>query len=180
MRLYEIFESAAPLQIARFTKIGWWLDSDPVIFYHGTHERNIDSVLKNGLSAPSEGYTAGWVSLALEPNTAHGYASMSGAGGETQFRLKTFRSAGAKVSHVPNHERVTFVIKIPQSDFLHKMAPMRGAMTEIAKRLTDKEEYQRLVIDGGMSDTEYYARTEIRYPKLISPNFIVGYGYTRK
>jgi hypothetical protein len=180
MRIAELLiETAGELSVPRFPKIGWWLDHDPVTFYHGTHERNLESILKSGIAAPKEGYTAGWVSLALEPNTAHGYASMSGLGGETQFRMKTFRSAGTKAAHVPNEERVTFVIKIPQNDFMKKMAPMRGAMTDIAKRLTDKDEYQKLVVDGGMSDAEYYARTEIRYPDLIPPKFIVGYTYLK-
>ncbi len=56
-------------------KIGWWLDQGKTLrFYHGTHIRNIDWVEKNGLLAPTEGSTAGWISLALEPHTAHGYA----------------------------------------------------------------------------------------------------------
>jgi len=180
MRAFELFETVHEVTLSKFPKIGWWLDNDPVTFYHGSHMRNLQSIIENGLAAPTEGYTAGWVSLALEPNTAHGYASMSGAGGETQFRLKSFRNANAKALNVPHNERITFIIQIPQNDFMHKMAPMRGAMTELANRLIEKSEYEKLVVNGGMSDTEYYARTEIRYPKLIPAHFITGYAFLRK
>jgi hypothetical protein len=40
--------------------------------------------------------------------------------------------------------------------------------------LDDKNEYQSLVVDGGMSEKEYYARTEIRVPE-VKPQDIVGY-----
>ena len=154
-------------------KKGWWLEKDVITFFHGTHEKNLAFIEKNGIVAPTEGSTAGWVSLALEPSTAHGYAAMSGAGGETSFR-----SAGAKVQNVPHNERITFVVKIPKKEVLAKMAPERGAMQSTKGRLTDEQNY----LDAkkkGMSDVEYYALTEIRWPKVVPTKYIVGYMYLK-
>ena len=178
MKTYQefILEDKIPKigKISKFPKIGWWLDNDPVTFYHGTHERNLEFIMKNGIVAPKEGATANWVSLALEPNTAHGYAAMSGSGGESGFR-----AAGSSVVNVPHNQRITFVIQIPQRDFLNKMAPERGAMQSTKGKLKDKNHYEELAVRGNMSDAEYYATTEIRYPKVVPVKFIVGYGYLR-
>ena len=146
--------------------IGWWLDNDPIRFYHGTHIRNIEFVEKNGLIAPTEGSTAGWISLALEPNTAHGYASMSGAGGETAFR-----DAGTKAKITDKKERVVFVIELPRKMVLAKMAKERGAMQSTKTKLTNKEEYESF--EG--QDQLYYALTEIRMPDKIEPKYIKAY-----
>lgn len=147
-------------------KIGWWLDSDPVTFYHGTHIRNIDYITQHGLTAPKEGSTAGWVSLAIEPNTAFGYAAMSGAGGETSFR-----NVGQKAVNTPANERAVFILRIPQSYFIPKMAPMRGAVTDYKEKLINKEAYERY--PG--TDAEWYLLTEIRLPHVVPPQFIIGY-----
>jgi len=155
-------------------KKGWWLDKDIITFFHGTHERNLEFIEKNGIVAPTDGPTANWVSLALEPYTGHGYASMSGSGGESGFR-----KAGTKAVHVPDKERITFIIKMPKKLILAKMAPARGNMAKLRNRLTDKEEYEKLVINGNMTDSEYYALTEIRFPKRVLPKFIKGYTYLR-
>ena len=167
-------EAAKKVTMSRFPKIGWWLDHDPVTFYHGTHEKHVKSIIKTGLRAPSEGSTAGWVSLAIEPNTGHGYAAMSGEGGESGFR-----NAGKKAVNVPHSERATLIIQIPQSDFMKKMAAERGAMQSTKNRLKDKEEYDRLVTNGRMSDVEYYALTEIRYPLIVPAKYIKAYAYLR-
>ena len=108
-------------------KKGWWLDKDKIQFFHGTHKRNLEFIEKNGIVAPTEGSTAGWVSLALEPSTGHGYAAMSGSGGETGFR-----GAGQKAVNVPHGDRITFVIEIPKKEVLSKMAPERGAIGIVA------------------------------------------------
>jgi hypothetical protein len=150
-------------------KIGWWLDNNPIRFYHGTHIRNIEFVEENGLLAPTTGDTAGWISLALEPNTAHGYASMSGAGGETAF--KDFRAAGTKSEVTDKKERVVFIIELPQKLVLSKMAKERGAMQGTKTKLINKEEYDSF--DG--QDQLYYALTEIRMPDKIDPKYIKGY-----
>jgi len=151
-------------------KIGWWLDSDPVTFYHGTHINNLEFIQKNGIVAPTEGSTAGWVSLALDPMTSRAYASMSGMGGETAFR-----SAGKKVkANTPMNERIVFVIQMKQKDFLKKMAPARGNMDTQRKKLIDKDLYEKHIANGG-SDLDYYMLTEIRMPKKIDTKFIKGY-----
>lgn len=168
MKIIDLFE-AQQLSSDWHPKVGWWLDNDPVIFYHGTHESRVKYVLEKGLLAPATGSTAGWVSLALEPNTALGYASMHG--GETSFR-----SAGGKAKHVPVDERVVFVIKLPQSYFLSKMAPARGAMQEYKEKLTNKELYlQFKEKHPNWPDSVYYQLTEIRMPKNIPANFITGW-----
>lgn len=146
--------------------IGWWRDNDEQILYHGTHERNIPHIIENGLTGPETGYTAGLVSLTHDPNTAFGYASMSGSGGE-----RNFRGVNAKPSHTPPIERVVFILVIPTDLVLETMAPMRGAMKKIARRLTTEEEYREW--DG--SDQEYYALTEVRLPSPVAPKWIVGY-----
>jgi hypothetical protein len=45
--------------------------------------------------------------------------------------------------------------------------------------LSDKEEYDNLVTNGRMADSEYYALTEIRFPKKVSPKYIKGYTYLK-
>lgn len=147
-------------------KIGWWLDSDPITFYHGTHKNNLDLVEQNGILAPKEGSTANWISLALEPNTAFGYAAMSGLGGETAFR-----SAGKKVKSTPPKERIVFILEIPKKYVLKNMASERGAMQSTKGKLTDKSIYDSF----SGADSQYYALTEIRLPKRIEQKYIKGY-----
>jgi hypothetical protein len=180
MRYYElVLETAKQVNIQTFPKIGWWLDRDPVRLYHGTHTRNLDNILKSGIQAPTEGSTAGKVSLAIDPLTARAYASMSGLGGEHKF--KGFRNVGQSKNiqtKVPMEERVVFIIQFPREYVLKIMNTegfmARGHMSELVHRLDDKNEYQRLVVDGGMSEKEYYSRTEIRVPE-VKPQDIVGY-----
>lgn len=150
-------------------EIGWWLDNDPVRFYHGTHIRNKDGILKEGIFAPESGPTAGYISLALEPNTSFAYASMSGAGGESGFR-----AAGQKAASTPSRERIVFVLDIPQSYFKTKMAPARGNMDTERTKLTSKSRYETWA-KSNKSDQEYYQITEIRLPKHVPAKYIVGY-----
>jgi hypothetical protein len=142
-------------------KIGWWKDRKSLILYHGTNYKNADSIFSNGISAPTSGHTANWVSLALEPNTAYGYASMSG--GETTFR-------NGKAIHVPGYERVIIVLKIPLTDILSNMdKSLRGNLDKSI--LTDKEKYEK----WKKSDQEYYAASELRFPKKVPKKYIYGY-----
>jgi len=144
--------------------IGWWADRNTVLFYHGTHHSRLSTILDSGLKAPTKGPTANWVSLALEPNTAFGYASM---GGETAFR-----AAGSKAVHIPASERVVLVIKMPMSFIKKNMEKeFRGNIDDTRARLTDKSEYE----SWKGSDQEYYAMTELRFPKVVDPKFILGY-----
>jgi hypothetical protein len=149
--------------------IGWWLDNDPVTFYHGTHERNIHGIYGSELRAPTSGPTAGYVSLALDPYTAFGYASMSGSGGESEFR-----GAGKKATTTPPNERAVLVLRIPKAYFLKKMVHQRGNVDEYRNRLTSKEEYLKAK-KHGKSDHEYYMLTEIRLPTAVPAKYIIGY-----
>lgn len=145
-------------------KIGWWKDRNSIILYHGTNVNNLLGILESGIYAPKEGPTAGWVSLALEPNTSWGYASM---GGESAFR-----AAGSKARHVPNEERIVFVMKFPVSYLeKHIEKDFRGNVVYTRNRLTDKSEYEA----WKKSDQEYYAMTELRIPKHVDEKFIIGY-----
>jgi hypothetical protein len=158
----------------RLPKIGWWEDNKIVTVYHGTHIRNIDWIQKNGLVPPTEGYTAGIVSLALEPNTAWGYASMSGMGGESGRGVKGeggkgFRDAGSAAKSTTAAERVVFKIMIPLSHLKKNTLPINYPSS--AKKLTD-----RSLFDGWKkTDQEYYAITELKWKGTLPPKYIVGY-----
>lgn len=150
-------------------KIGWWEDRSNLIMYHGTHIKNLEGILEKGIFAPSSGPTANWVSMALEPNTSHGYASM---GGESAFR-----AAGAKAQHIPDNERVVLVCKFPVSWIKQHMEKnFRGNVDSTRDKLTNKENYK----NWKGSDQEYYALTEIRFPKHIDSEFIIGYMRKKK
>lgn len=169
MELISLFESANEVSWNKKPVIGWWLDKDVVTFYHGTNMRSLHGILETGLYAPKTGPTAGWVSLALSPNTAKGYASMSG--GESAFR-----SVGVKARHVPMNERVVFVLKIPQAYFLPLMAEARGNMAEQRDKLKDKNLYKKFKEQyPGWPDDSYYDLTEIRLPKYVPLKFITGW-----
>ncbi len=54
----------------RNPKINWWLENDPVRFYHNITLSNLPIVSKEGIKAATSGPEAGNVSLFLEPNSA--------------------------------------------------------------------------------------------------------------
>ena len=168
MKIKDLFEAEQKMGEWR-PKIGWWLDNDPVTFYHGTNSSRLDDILKTGLMSPKTGHTAGWVSLALDPNTAFGYASMHG--GET-----TFRKAGGKAQHVPAEERIVLIIKLPQSYFLSKMKIAGRIMTEQKRKLEEKELYLKFKEEHpNWPDTAYYQLTEVTMPQNIPANYITGW-----
>lgn len=146
--------------------IGWWRDASPITMYHGTHKDNLDSILKTGIYSPKSGYTAGWVSLAFDPNTAFGYASMSG--GETNFR-----SAGAKAQSVPPKDRVVLVLQFKNVAELEKigLGPLRGMMDSTKTKLSDKSTYESWSGD----DQSYYALTELRIKDMVPAKYIKGF-----
>lgn len=148
-------------------KIGWWKDHDHVTLYHGTHEKNVDSIAKHGLHAPSHGPTAGNISMALEPHTAHGYASMTG--GESAFR-----AAGAQAQHVPHEHRAVMVYKVPRH-FIEKHANphLRGNTEDVKDHLTNREKYEKHAASG-KTDHEHYAKTELRFSHMPS-EYLVGH-----
>jgi hypothetical protein len=145
-------------------KIGWWKDQEHLTLYHGTHKDNLHSVLKNGINRARE--STGMISMALEPNTAHGYASMHG--GELNFRR-----AGSKAKHVPDKDRVFVVAKVPK-DWIEKNSHpdkrLGGNIGDAAKRMRDPELHKNF--KG--ADSEYYGMAELRFPH-IPKEFIQGY-----
>lgn len=148
-------------------KIGWWEDKQNVIMFHGTHYTNLLGILETGIYAPKSGPTAGWVSMAFDPNTAHGYASM---GGESAFR-----AAGSSARHIPEEERIVLVTKFPMSFVKQNMEKdYRGNVPYTRNRLINRHEYEA----WDKSDEMYYALTEIRFPVKIELKYIIG--YTRK
>jgi hypothetical protein len=165
-------------------KLGWWLDGEDIYFFHGTNKKNIPSINEKGI-LPAEGED--YVSLALDPQTAHGYAAMSGAGGESVYK-KSFRKSGAKATNVSHDDRVTLLIKIPKKEiiqsgegpikFKEDFGEVRGTTKGIEKRLVDKDNYKSFKGSGtdpdSTKDVDYYRLTEVRFPKNIPRKYIVG------
>lgn len=136
--------------------IGWWLNNESIVFYHGTHKDKAESILQNGLRALPTGRTAGVTYLALEPFTGRGYGAMSG---ETNFR-----AAGHKAKHVPVEDRATIVFSFPKSYVLENM-------NWVNPKLINQQSYEKFV----GSDTEYYELAEVTHSGSIPPEFIIGY-----
>lgn len=161
----EKFPQVKSVKWTPHPKVGWWQDRKSLIMFHGTHYSNLEGILSSGLYAPSSGPTAGWVSLAFDPNTAFGYASMSG--GESSFR-----AAGAKAHTVPPNERLILVLKLDGSWAQQHMDPgLSGNMPEQRKRLENKDLYD----NWNGQDSEYYQLSELRFPKMIPANMVLGY-----
>lgn len=149
---------------------GWWREGDHYILYHGTHERNVQSMIKSGINRPDP--STGMYSTTPDPHTAHGYAAMSGAGGEAHFR-----GTSAKATNTPHSERAVLKLKIP-ADWAerHMDADLRGNMGDAKKRMMDKNEYMKWSSKNPEKhDSEYYMATEVRFKKPIPPEFIDGY-----
>lgn len=170
MRIFELLEKINYSPWRGNPQIGWWEDQTPLILYHGTHQSKIQDILKSKLVAPTQGPTADWVSLALEPNTAFGYASMRG--GESAFR-----AAGSKAINVPSHERAVLILSFPGGkEQLLKLGmdqTVRGNDPQAREKLLNKNLYNKWK-SMGKSDQEYYALTELRLPKQVDRKYIVG------
>lgn len=152
-------------------KVGWWDDEhkDHVIVYHGTHKRNMHDIYKHGITHKDP--TSGMISVALEPHTAHGYASMSAAGGEHHFRY-----SGGKARNTPHEDRTVFKLKIPKKWIhQHKDPNFHGNLGHSHKRLTDKSEYERMSKEPDHADHHYYAMSELRLNHSIPKEFIIGH-----
>lgn len=144
-------------------KIGWWQDQEHLTLYHGTYKSNLHSVLKNGITHKDP--KTGMVSMALEPNTAFGYASMHGG-------KANFRKVGGKAQHVPDKDRVVVVAKIPKHFITqHHDVKLGGNIGDASKRLKDQELHKT----WKGQDSEYYALSELRFKHHIPPEFIHGY-----
>lgn len=126
---------------------------------------NVPTIVNEGIKAPESGPTAGKVSMALEPNTAHGYAAMGGESG--------FRAVGAKAKTIPQEDRRVIIAHIPKDWAEENMADMRGNVGETKDNLTNQEKYN-VAKKAGKTDQEYYATTELRFKKPIPKEFIKG------
>lgn len=148
-------------------KIGWWLDQDYLMLYHGTHLKNIESINNVGISRKDQ--DTGMISMAFEPDTAFGYASMSGGGGEAEFL-----DSGESKTTAPK-DRIILVALVPMDWIQQNYDKGLGGNINLQKlRLTNEKEY-RDSKSKGMSDLEYYQLCELRFKQAIPPNFIQGY-----
>ena len=168
MKTFKEFIMEAKLKKIAWNKnpdIGWWEDQKILTLYHGTHIKNIPFIEKSGIDRPDP--ETGMISMALEPNTAFGYASMSGIGGEAEFR-----KAGKKVVSTPPKERAVFVAEIP-IDWVKKNYDnnLRGNLKKQKLHMQSKDEYEKF---SGL-DVLYYQMTELRFKKPIPSKFIKGY-----
>lgn len=155
------------------TNHGFWNDPtrDYVDVYHGTHERNIKSIEQNGLNRPDP--KTGMISVTMDPNTAHGYAAMSGSGGEANFRR-----AGAKPVNTPHEERAVLKFRIPRTWLNDNMdTNLRGNIGDALDRMQSKERYDEWRKNNPVSDHGYYSTTELRLDKPIPKEFYMGHSY---
>jgi hypothetical protein len=161
----------------RNTDHGHWKTSkkEYINVYHGTHKRNIGSVAANGLDRPDP--KTGMISVTLDPHTAHGYAAMSGSGGEANFR-----AAGGKAVNTPHEDRAVAKFRIPK-DWLHDNMDhdLSGNVGEAHKNMSDPAAYEawRKKNPEG-SDHNYYAMSEFRVKKPIPKEFYVGHSHKVK
>lgn len=168
MRIRELLESSVNLiPFEKNPQIGWWEDQDYVTVYHGTHDRNIPDILQNGLHRADP--KTGMISVTADPFTAHGYAAMSGAGGEAKFR-----AAGARPVHVPEEDRSVIKMHIPQAWLKANMDRNLSGNIGVSKdRLMSKDAYVKWKQEN-KPDFQYYQTSEFRLAKSIPTNFIVG------
>lgn len=127
-------------------------------------------ILKHGINHKDP--KTGMISVTHDPHTAHGYASMSGAGGE-----RNFRKTGAKAVHTPHEDRVVLKIHLPKDHPID--GHLRGNVGDKHDNLKSKEKYEKHK-QSGKADHEYYQTTELRTSKEIDPKHIVGYMHKKK
>lgn len=144
----------------------WWNHGTHIDLYHGTHERNLERISREGIR--NKDPVTGMVSTTPDPHTAHGYAAMSGAGGEAGFRRANGR---VKASNTPEEHRAVVHLRIPREwHERHVCKSLGGNIGDAHKRMTDPKTLER-----SKHHSEHYATTEVRYDKEIPPEFIVGY-----
>lgn len=147
-------------------KIGWWQDQDPITLYHGTNISLLNTILKDGLDRKDP--DTGMISLALEPNTAAGYASMFG--GES-----TFRRSGKRSKSVKEEDRVVFVFSIPMQWIRQHMdVKLGGNVGEAKDHMTNKSLYDEWSAKN-KQDQEYYMLCELRVNTTVPSAYIKGY-----
>lgn len=154
----------------------WHQDGEHMIVYHGTHEKNVSSMKREGINRPDP--KTGMFSVTHDPHTAHAYAAMSG--GEAHFR------SSSKATTTPHNNRAVLKIKIPmhwaKEHMDHNMSGNIGAedhtndLKDARTRMTSKDEYHRWTKKNPEKSTHtYYSGTEVRFKKAIPSEYIVGH-----
>lgn len=162
----------------RTTNHGWWTDrKDYIDLYHGTHERNVPHIEGSGVSVPDP--KTGMVSMALDPHTAHGYASMSSGPRRGEH---SFRHVKGRPVTTPEENRAVTKFRVPMDWVRANVDPdLRGNIGDAHKRIRDKGEYEKWKkANPDKSDHEYYFGSELRFSKPVPPEFYVGHSYKFK
>lgn len=162
------FAPAKEIPFEASPDIGWWREGDHLNLYHGTHVRNVPSIAEKGITHKDP--TSGMISMTLDPHTAHGYASMSGIGGEHNFR-KT-----KNVRHTPHEERAVLKYKVPREWIDENIdSGLHGNLGAMRDKMQDRDLFTRWRRDHGAGyDPAYYATSELRFKKEIPPEFLEG------
>lgn len=148
--------------------------------YHGTHKKNLDSILKHGLTHRDP--RTGMISVTHDPSTAHGYGAMSGSGGEANFRR-----AGAKAVHTPHEDRVVLKMHLPK-DFVEKHMDHDFHGNERFKghhpnrtKMSDSSHYHEWKkANPTKPDHEFYQVSELRINHPIPKEYIQGHMFRKK
>ena len=146
----------------------WWQDelerTGKITLWHGTDEKNLPSIKKNGILPDREGKTY----ATPDPDTGFGYGAMTG--GEKSF-MKDAKSGKAK--HNPFENRALLQLEIPKDYFEKYLANQRSEFS-ISRLLSPSAKENFQPYDFNLNQP-YYALTELRFNGPIPPEFIVGY-----
>lgn len=178
--LIEKTTEAKEIPFEHHPHVGWWKDKAEKdgyhTVYHGTHKRNLPHILKHGITHKDP--RTGMISVTHDPHTAHGYAAMSGSGGEANFRR-----AGAKAVHTPHEDRVVIKMHLPKHfvDKHHDPHFHGNPNHGNRNKMTDKAHYDNWKKQNPHKpDHEFYQVSELRLKEKISPHHIVGYMHKKK
>lgn len=148
----------------------WSENEDFLPVYHGTHVNNVPDIIKNGIS--NKDPKTGMISVAIGSrgiDTAHAYASMSGAGGEHNFR-----QVGQRPVSVPHEDRSVIVAHLPM-DWVHQHVDRNfgGNPDSVKERLRNPAAHDEYVRKNG-EDTAFDETPELRFREAIPAKYIVG------
>lgn len=175
MKRFIQFINESEIPFDKATNHGFWGDNDYVTVYHGTHKRNVSAIENSGLNRPDP--KTGMISVTMDPHTAHGYAAMSGSGGEANFR-----QVGSKVVNTPHEDRAVLKYRLPSNWLRDNMdTNFGGNVGETRNRMMDKDQYTswRSKNPKG-SDSSYYSLSEFRLKSPIPKEFYVGHSFKVK
>ena len=142
IKFKDLFIEQKEVPFDHHPKVGWWKDKAEKdgyhTVYHGTHKKNLPHILKHGVNHKDP--RTGMISVTHDPHTAHGYAAMSGSGGE-----RNFRKSGKKAVHTPHEDRVVLKMHIPKK-FVddHHDKHFHGNPKHLNRnKMTDKKHYDK-------------------------------------